>query len=42
MVAIRNDGKVKWKQLDYHLGDIGASMDDCKHLFNLAPSSSQC
>lgn len=28
MVAIRNDGKVKWKQLDYHLGDIGASMDD--------------
>ncbi len=28
VVAIKNDGKVKWRQLDYHLGDIGTSMDD--------------
>ncbi|TVY50079.1 Mediator of RNA polymerase II transcription subunit [Lachnellula occidentalis] len=27
-VQIRNDGKIKWKQLDYHLGDIGSSMED--------------
>ncbi|KAK0128828.1 mediator complex subunit [Cadophora gregata] len=28
VVQLRNDGKVKWKQLDYHLGDIGKSMDE--------------
>ena len=28
IVQIRNDGKVKWKQLDYHMGEIGTSMDD--------------
>ena len=27
-VQIRNDNKVKWKRLDYHLGDIGSSKDD--------------
>ncbi|KAH6719322.1 mediator of RNA polymeras-like protein II transcription subunit 16 [Leptodontidium sp. MPI-SDFR-AT-0119] len=27
-VQIRNDGKIKWKKLDYHLGDIGNSMDE--------------
>lgn len=30
LVQIRNDGKVKWKQLDYHLGNIGSSMEDRK------------
>jgi mediator of RNA polymerase II transcription subunit 16 len=28
VVQIRNDGKIKWKQLEYHLGDIGSSMED--------------
>ena len=27
MVQLRNDGEVKWKQLDY-MGDIGSSTDD--------------
>jgi hypothetical protein len=27
-VQIRNDGKVKWKRLDYHMGHIGSSKDD--------------
>ena len=27
MVQLRNDGKVKWKQLEY-IGDIGSSMED--------------
>ena len=30
VVQIRNDGKVKWKHLEYHLGDIGSSMEDGK------------
>lgn len=34
MVQIRNDGKVKWKQLDYHMGDIGSSMEDRKSLLS--------
>lgn len=28
VMQIRNDGIVKWKQLDYHVGDIGSSMED--------------
>ena len=31
-VQIRNDGKVKWKRLDSHMGDIGSSKDDRKLL----------
>lgn len=35
-VQIRNDGKVKWKQLDYHMGDIGSSMEDGELLIPLS------
>ncbi|CZT50349.1 uncharacterized protein RSE6_11318 [Rhynchosporium secalis] len=28
IVQIRNDGKIKWKQLEYHLGGIGNSMEE--------------
>jgi len=37
-VVIRNDGKVKWKQLDYHMGDIGSSMEDRKLLWEYPKS----
>lgn len=32
MMQIGNDGKVRWKQLDYRIGDIGSSMEDGKSL----------
>lgn len=35
VVQIRNDGKVKWKQLEYHLGDIGSSMEDRRLSYGL-------
>jgi mediator of RNA polymerase II transcription subunit 16 len=42
-VQIRNDGKVKWKRLDYHLGDIGSSKDDRKQFnFHFGASLTAC
>lgn len=52
-VQIRNDGKVKWNKLDYHLGDIETSMEDrelCKSfafamaddIYSTLCSSSRC
>lgn len=28
LIAMKNDGTFKWKHLDYHLGEIGTSMND--------------
>ena len=36
LVQIRNDGKIKWKQLDYQLGDIGTNMEDGGFQIHLA------
>ncbi|RDW88854.1 hypothetical protein BP6252_00886 [Coleophoma cylindrospora] len=41
MVQIRNDGKVKWKQLDYH-GDIGSSMEDGQYAATIAAFTLSC
>lgn len=38
LVQIRNDGKVKWKPLEYHIADIGSSMEDRQYPL-LAPSA---
>jgi hypothetical protein len=35
-VQMRNDGKVKWNKLDYHMGDIGSSMEDRELPISLA------
>ncbi|ESZ94032.1 hypothetical protein SBOR_5610 [Sclerotinia borealis F-4128] len=42
LVQIRNDGKVKWKQLDYHLGDIGSNMEDPRYTAMIAALSLSC
>ncbi|KAI9644713.1 Mediator of RNA polymerase II transcription subunit 16 [Ciborinia camelliae] len=42
LVQIRNDGKVKWKQLDYHLGEIGSSMEDPRYAAMIAALSLSC
>ncbi|KAF4633171.1 hypothetical protein G7Y89_g4945 [Cudoniella acicularis] len=42
LVQIRNDGKIKWKQLDYHLGDIGSSMEDPQYAAVIAALSLSC
>ncbi|KAK2624763.1 hypothetical protein QTJ16_005956 [Diplocarpon rosae] len=41
-VQIRTDGKVKWKQLDYHLGSIGTSMEDPIYSAAIAALSLSC
>ncbi|TAQ88490.1 hypothetical protein B7494_g3202 [Chlorociboria aeruginascens] len=42
IVQIQNDGKVKWKQLDYHMGDIGSSMDDAQYAGVVAALALSC
>ncbi|KAH8662907.1 mediator of RNA polymerase-like protein II transcription subunit 16 [Tricladium varicosporioides] len=42
LVQIRNDGKVKWKELEYHLGDIGSSMDDAQYSAVIAALALSC
>ncbi|TVY60790.1 Mediator of RNA polymerase II transcription subunit, partial [Lachnellula suecica] len=42
VVQIRNDGKVKWKQLDYHLGDIGSSSEDPQYAAVVAALALSC
>ncbi|TVY15907.1 Mediator of RNA polymerase II transcription subunit 16 [Lachnellula arida] len=42
VVQIRNDGKIKWKQLEYHLGDIGSSMEDSQYSAVVAALALSC
>ncbi|CAD6446684.1 57a8b159-a03f-41bf-85e8-e000fc477235 [Sclerotinia trifoliorum] len=42
LAQITNDGKVKWKQLDYHLGEIGPSMEDPRYAATIAALSISC
>lgn len=42
VVQIRNDGKVKWKQLDYHMGDIGSGMNDPRYAAIIASLAISC
>lgn len=28
MIQLRNDGSIKWRSLDYQMGDLGSTMDD--------------
>ncbi|QSZ30359.1 hypothetical protein DSL72_004882 [Monilinia vaccinii-corymbosi] len=42
LVQIRNDGKVKWKKLDYQLGEIGSSLEDPRYAAMVAALSISC
>ncbi|PQE11142.1 RNA polymerase ii mediator complex subunit sin4 protein [Rutstroemia sp. NJR-2017a BVV2] len=42
IVQIRNDGKVKWKQLDYHMGEIGTSMEEPRYAAMVAALALSC
>jgi mediator of RNA polymerase II transcription subunit 16 len=35
IVQIRNDGKIKWKHLEYHMGDMGSNVEDRAKSFSL-------
>ncbi|KAJ5047335.1 uncharacterized protein L3040_003162 [Drepanopeziza brunnea f. sp. 'multigermtubi'] len=41
-VQLRNDGKVKWKQLNYHLRQIGTSTDDPLYSAAIAAITLSC
>ncbi|KAG4032195.1 hypothetical protein MFRU_007g01070 [Monilinia fructicola] len=42
MAQIRNDGKVRWKRLEYHLGEIGSNMEDPRYAAMIAALSLSC
>ncbi|THV55740.1 hypothetical protein BGAL_0004g00630 [Botrytis galanthina] len=42
LVQMRNNGKVKWKQLDYHLGDVGSTMEHPRYAAMIAALSISC
>ncbi|KAM3071384.1 Mediator of RNA polymerase II transcription subunit 16 [Clarireedia jacksonii] len=42
IVQIRNDGKVKWKQLDYQMGEIGTSMEEPRYAAMVAALALSC
>ncbi|RFU33515.1 hypothetical protein B7463_g2798, partial [Scytalidium lignicola] len=42
LVQIRNDGKIKWKPLEYHINDIGSTMEDPQYAAMIAALALSC